>query len=133
MCIVFFDKGLVFGDSELGRCVLSLADIRQRHFTEWWPVVAADGSMVGQVLLTFTLPHEDSTLLTLHSQQQPSLEFREDFMKRLAEASSDGEDPLSLCRLRGVVSQEDLERTRNELNQQNLKMRVRRNVHCVLR
>ena len=61
--ITLFDKGYVFGDSELGRCTLSLADIRQDHFTEWWPVVAQDGSMVGQLLLTFNLPQEDSGLL----------------------------------------------------------------------
>lgn len=44
--------------------------------------------MVGQVLVTFDLPQEESVLLTTHLSQN-SAEIREEYLKQLAELETD--------------------------------------------
>ena len=82
--LTFYDRNLFFSDVEIGTCKLTITEISQNHLTDWWCVSNSSKQMVGSVLITFELPHEESNLITTHSSHN-SLEFREEFLKQSAE------------------------------------------------
>lgn len=82
--VTLYDKGSWFGDTEIGKCKLLIPEISQRHQTEWWTLSNQNNQPVGNLLLTFDLPNDDSILLTTHSSHN-SLEIRDEYFKQLAD------------------------------------------------
>lgn len=125
-----YDKGMLFSDAEVGRCKLQLSEISQGHFTEWWPLCNSANQPVGTILITFDLPHEDSTLMTTHSSHN-SVEIRDDYYKQLADMELEKESlhtQWANCKReksRNVsgVHEENVEKLRSELSLENNRLR----------
>jgi hypothetical protein len=77
--VTVFDKNLLFADSEIGRCRISLAEVASGHQTEWWTVLNAS-HVIGRVLLTFDMPNEENLMISTHSSHS-SLDIREESFK----------------------------------------------------
>lgn len=128
--IALYDKGLLFSDAEVGRCKLQISEISQGHQTEWWSVSNANSQVVGSVLVTFDLPHEDSALLTTHSSHN-SIEIRDEYFKQLAEIELEKEclhsQWTNYKREKGKnksgLHEESMEKLRTELAQENNRLR----------
>ena len=71
--IIVYDKVFLFGDTEIGRCTIHLADVLQGHLTEWWNILSPKQEIAGAVLLSFEL-HEQDTF-SIHSSNS-SWDFR---------------------------------------------------------
>lgn len=128
--VTIFDKSVIFGDSEVGSCKLQISEISQGHQTEWWSISNNANVITGSLLITFDLPHEDSILLTTHSSHN-SLEIRDEYFKQLADFELEKESlhaqwnhyKREKSRNKSGQHEESMEKLRNELAQENNRLR----------
>ena len=128
--VTIYDKGAFFGDAEVGSCKLQISDISQGHQTEWWSISNQSNTVVGSLLITFDLPHEESILLTTHSSHN-SIEIRDEYFKQLADFESEKESLYAQwanykrekSRNKSGPHDESMEKLRNELAQENTRLR----------
>ena len=128
--VTIYDKGVLFGDAEVGSCKLQISEISQGHQTEWWSITNSSNLAVGTLLITFDLPHEDSILLTTHSSHN-SLEIRDEYFKQLADFEMEKEGLHSQWnnfkrekgRSKSGLHEEGMEKLRGELAQENNRLR----------
>ena len=128
--VTIYDKGVWFGDAEVGKCKLQISEISQRHLTEWWSISNANNQVVGTILLTFDLPHDESILLTTHSSHN-SIEIRDEYFKQLADLELDKESlhvqwtnyRREKSRNKNGPHEESMEKLRTELSQENNRLK----------
>lgn len=120
--IIVYDKSILFADSEIGRCKLTLSEISQGHQTEWWSISNIN-QIVGRVLLTFDLPQEEPNFFNMHSSHN-SLEIREEYFKQLeSDADKDLMSQLSnykreKSRNKSSVQEDNIEKIKCDLVQE---------------
>lgn len=123
--IVVYDKSVLFADSEIGRCKLTLSEISQGHQTEWWSI-SNTNQVVGRVLIAFDLPQEEPNLFSMHSSHN-SLEIREEYFKQLESDDKDLMVQLSAykrdkSRNKSSVQDDNIEKIKCDLAQESDKL-----------
>lgn len=53
LSISVFDKSILFGETEIGRCLIDLSDVMQGRSSCWWKLLGVHSQVVGEVLLSF--------------------------------------------------------------------------------
>ena len=54
--VIVFDKSIIFGETEIGRCTILLSDVVQGRLTEWWDILTPSGQLAGAIFLSFEFP-----------------------------------------------------------------------------
>jgi hypothetical protein len=57
--LVVYDRSLIFGETEIGRCTVDLHDVVQGHQTEWWDILSPLGELAGSILMSFEFPQPE--------------------------------------------------------------------------
>jgi C2 domain len=58
--IIAYDKSLIFGETEIGRCTIHLNDVVQGQLIHWWDLLTPSNSLAGHLLLTFEFPQAEA-------------------------------------------------------------------------
>ena len=48
-----FDKSILFGETEIGRCLIDLSEVLQGRSSSWWKLLGVHSQVVGEVLVSF--------------------------------------------------------------------------------
>jgi hypothetical protein len=85
--VVVYHKNMLFGETEVGKCVLNLSEVARRHLTEWWSLSTFNGDLAGSILLSFDLDGDrrftDTSFMGIHTTHSTnnSVDARDDLPK----------------------------------------------------
>jgi hypothetical protein len=57
--VTVYDKGFIFGDTEIGKRSIVLNDVIMGHSTEWWDILNPKNEIVGALLISFEFHEPD--------------------------------------------------------------------------